>query len=119
MDSGGTECARVRPLILGANVGHSNFLVDLGDVDLLQLLVHIVKEIGEEVTGVLLLSLGVVHLEEGLEDAFGVNHSLSEKSGRVELVTVIEVFADMNKLLQQSIRVQAILDLRVLSYRLQ
>lgn len=74
----GAECTGVGPFVLGANIRHDDLLVNLRHVNFLQLLVHVIEQEAEKVTCVLLLTLWIVHLKEGLKDPLRVDDPLGK-----------------------------------------
>ena len=58
---------------------------------------HVIKKEAEEIASILLLTLRIVHVEESLEDSFGIDYSLSECCRRVELKALVNIFTHMNE----------------------
>ena len=63
---------------------------------------HLVQQIAQEITRILLLVVGVVVKKEGLENGFRVDDPAREVTLGVELILLVEVLADVDHLTEEA-----------------
>ena len=63
---------------------------------------HLVQQIAQEITRILLLVVGVVVKKEWLENGFRVDDPAREMTFRVELILLVEVLADVDHFTEET-----------------
>lgn len=91
------------PLLLSLNVCDVSFLVFLRNVDGFQFFVHLIEQVTQKVTSVLLLHVWIVHHQEWLEDVLRVDDIIGVNRISVNLAGLIKEFTNMNHFTKQSI----------------
>lgn len=101
------------PLFLCADVLLSYLLVNLWDIHFLKFFMHLVEKEAKEVASVLLLIVWVVDKQERFKNALRVDNSLTEEPFGVELVSLVKVFAHVDKLSQKAVLFKALFNFLV------
>lgn len=76
---------------------------------------HLVEKEAKEVASVLLLIVWVVDKQERFENALRVDNSLTKEPLGVELVSLVKVFAHVDKLSQKAVLFEGLLNFLVRS----
>ena len=103
LDTRRFEWASMTPLLLSLNVCDVSFLVFLRNVDGFQFFVHLIEQVTQKVTSVLLLHVWIVHHQEWLEDVLRVDDIIGVNRISVNLAGLIKEFTNMNHFTKQSI----------------
>lgn len=119
LDARRFKWASMSPFLLSLNVGDVSFLVFLGNVDGFQFFMHLVEQVTQKVTSILLLHIRIVHHQEWLEDVLRVDGIVGVNRISVDLAGFIKEFTNMNHLTKQSIPVKNCLNIWILRDGLQ
>ena len=101
------------PLIVSSWVLNVHFLWGLGHVDQFKLLVHLVKQVAQEVTSILLLVIRVVSHQKGFENALRVDNLVSKDAGFVDLHLFVEELTNMDHFAQETVFIGHGFDIRI------